>query len=171
MERMNKKYADKSSSNDLNSFGGRLKDAREEAGLKGTGACKIVNSYLKAKGLDPVHIDTFRSWENIGTPKEKKKGKSYPHPAVYTMLASLYGVTGYWLFQGGMGGQVAQHRNAANNPRSTDIQIEQRKAITPESRAHQRIELKFRRLFWKSTTKQKRAIELLLDSVIGDADE
>ncbi len=149
----------------MNSFGGRLRAARKETGMKGNHVCKILNGYLQAQGLKPVNIDTFRSWENIGTPKEKVSGKSYPHPKVYNLLGDLYGITGYWLF---LGGPVERYRKNVNLPGSTDYSLEQRKAITTEALGHKRVEIKFMKLLIGATDRQKRAIENLIDSMLED---
>lgn len=153
----------------LETFGGRLRAARMEVGLKAPHVCNILNGYLKAQGLSPVNINTFYSWEHIGTPKEVLKGKSYPHPSIYNIFASIYGVTGYWLFFGSMGGQVERYRQNMRMPGTIDPAMEQRKALKPEERVHSRIELLFRKVLWESNTKQKRAIELLLESFVRDS--
>ncbi len=155
----------KGSNADLNSFGGRLRDARKETGMSGKQVCAILNGYLKAKGLKPVNINTFRSWEGIGTPKEIS-GKSYPHPCTYNMLGDLYGITGYWLFLGGMGGQIQRYKDKVSTPGNTDYNMEQRKAITTKALGYKRVELKFRDLLIGATNKQTRAIENLIDSML-----
>ncbi|PHR86006.1 MAG: hypothetical protein COA78_38430 [Blastopirellula sp.] len=167
MKVMGKGRAKKLSNNDLNTFGGRLRDAREEAGLQGTHVCNILNGYLQASGLAPVHIDTFRSWDTIGTNKEKLKDKSYPHPNVYNVLGTIYGVTGYWLF---LGGKVERYRKNVTSPASIDYELEQRSALTPEAKEYQRVEIKFRKLLWGVSAKQKQAIERLIDSMLDEDD-
>ena len=168
MEAMFSKSA-KKGSNDLNSFGGRLRDAREETGMTGSHVCGILNGYLQAQGLKPVNINTFLSWERIGTPKELVSGKSYPHPITYTMLGNVYGVTGYWIFLGGMDGQIQRYRKKVNLPGETSFAMEQSKAITSRAFGHNRIEVKFRKLLNGASDRQKRAIEDLIDSMLeGD---
>ncbi len=165
MECMISKSAKQKSLNDLNSFGGRLRDAREEAGLLGTQVWKILNGYLQAQNLKPVNINTFMSWERIGTPKEIVSGKSYPHPSVYPALGNIYGVTGYWLF---IGGDMERYRKNVNTPTSTDYSLEQRKALTTEALGHRRVEIKFRKLLIGASDRQKRAIENLIDSMLDE---
>ena len=165
MECMISKNAKQKSKNDLNAFGGRLRDAREETGMTGSLVCGILNGYLQSQDLKPVNINTFMSWERIGTPKELVSGKSYPHPAAYNMLGDLYGVTGYWLF---LGGDVERYRKNVTIPASTDFNLEQRKAITTEALGHRRVEIKFRRLLIGASARQKRAIENLIDSMLED---
>jgi hypothetical protein len=152
----------KKGSRDLDSFGGRLGDARKEAGMTGIHACNNLNGYLLELSLGAVNINTFRSWERIGTSREMT-GKSYPHPNVYAVLSELYGVTGYWLF---FGGDVERYRVNINTPASTNIALEQRKALSTEAHGHRRIEIQFRKMLLSATNSQKRAIELLINSIL-----
>ena len=114
-----------------------------------TDASKKLNAHFEESGVTAVNIDTFRSWEKIGTPAETAKGRSYPHPIAYPYLCRLYGVSEQWLFYGDMGGKVSKGRGASAAPAGT-------------YQAHQRIEGLFREYLQSSPKQQQRVIEMVV---------
>lgn len=117
----------------LEFFGHRLRDARLESRLDQKMLLSILNNGLLKSGLPLVHIDTYRSWEYIGTPKEKPKGKAYPHPSAYEILAGALQVTTYWLFLGSVGGRIERYRKNLGD-RVLGVVVEQRRAVRAEDR-------------------------------------
>jgi hypothetical protein len=95
----------------LNSFGGRLRDARKAKKLSGQWIVNYLNGYLVGLGLQKIALTTYYSWEKIGTSAELVKGKSYPHPIVYRLLLIPLGITGYWLLVGDYDGRVVRMRS------------------------------------------------------------
>ena len=131
------------------SFGERLKQARAEAGMFATDASKKLNAHFEESGVTAVNIDTFRSWEKIGTPAETAKGRSYPHPIAYPYLCRLYGVSEQWLLCGEMGGRISKSRGTGTG-------------VMAVSLAHERLERLFRELLQASPRNQQILIENVL---------
>lgn len=109
----------------LDSFGGRLKDARKAKKLSGQWIVNYLNGYLVGLGLQKIPLTTYYSWEKIGTSAELVKGKSYPHPLVYKLILIPLGITGYWLLVGDQNGTVVRMRSDLPNHKVTDYGAEQ----------------------------------------------
>lgn len=142
-------------------FGHRLRDARLEAELDQKMLLNLLNNDLADKGYPAVHIDTYRSWEHIGSPKERLRGKSYPHPAAYEILANALQVTTYWLFMGGVGGRIERYRKNMGE-RMLGIAVEQRQAIKAEDRKVAEFMGDMRELAVKLSTVERHALHDLI---------
>jgi hypothetical protein len=90
-------------------FGDRLRSARKEAGLSVPYMVDHINMYLTSYGFKTIHESTYYSWEKIGTTREVKTGKSFPHPVIYPLLLEKFGITRYWLFWGDQGGRIIRY--------------------------------------------------------------
>lgn len=150
---------------DLSCFGGRLRAARKELDISAQRVSMILNSYLRSRGLATVSLNTFYSWEHIGTSKELAKGKSYPHPVCYDFFSSLYGVNAEWLFYGGMGGQIMRYRKDTPVPKSRIKNKEQREAYAESMRIMSEAENEFRLVFENASLIQKKALIRLLRAI------
>lgn len=148
---------------DLITFGGRLRDARKEAGYSATRMVELLNQYLVPQGLARVHINTYYSWERIGTPGEIKSGKRYPHPHAYRIIVNQLGITGHWLWYGDMGGRVVRRR--ADLPTSSgEIQIAEEQ-IGSVRTIEDELYREFKRVAANATNAQKAAILGLLRTI------
>ena len=109
----------------LDSFGGRLRDARKAKNLSGRWIVNYLNGYLVGLGLQKIALTTYYSWEKIGTSAELIKGKSYPHPLVYRLILIPLGITGYWLLVGDQSGKVVRMRSDLPKSLVNDYAAEQ----------------------------------------------
>jgi len=114
----------------ISDFGDRLRSARKESKLSVPHMVDYINEYLTAHGLKTIHESTYYSWEKIGTHRELKTGKSFPHPVVYLLLVSKFGVTAHWLFFGDQGGRIIRYSADLPNQFATDITKHQIYSLT-----------------------------------------
>jgi len=145
---------------DLMTFGGRLRDARKEAKVSAAWMVEHLNKHLVPAGLARVHINTYYSWEKIGTPGELKSGKRYPHPMAYKIMLDPLGITGYWLWYGDMGGRVIRRRK--DLPQEHQIADEQIGSIRE---IEEELYREFKRVAASATNAQKTAILNLLRAI------
>lgn len=108
----------------ISNFGDRLRAARKEAKLSVPYMVDYINEYLTANNLKTIHSSTYYAWEKIGTAREIKTGKSFPHPAIYPLLLEKFGITGHWLFWGDQGGRIIRYADDLPNE-FTDIANQQ----------------------------------------------
>lgn len=138
-------------------FGTRLRQARKEAGLTVKWMVDFLNGYFVSAGGRPIGVQTYYSWERIGTPREVS-GKAYPHPSIYKLILIPLGVTGYWLFNGDMGGRIVKSREDLPTLEGIDYGIEQKHAI----QTGDKLRIEFNRVVGKMNTHQKRGLLELL---------
>lgn len=145
----------------LNSFGGRLRDARQEKKLSGRWMVNYLNGYLAGCGLAEVALTTYYSWEKIGTHAELIKGKSYPHPIVYKLLLIPLGVTGYWLLNGDQGGKIIRRRSELPQLESINYGLEQLSSLKQEDE----LTIEARRVMQRLSPAQRKAALTMLKSI------
>ena len=142
-----------------NTFGERMRLARNEAGFKSVDKfVAAANAHLETQGATPISVSTYRKWEQIGTIREDKKLKAYPHPVFYPIFSGLTGVTAYWVWYGETNGIV---KRIADLPRHQRRVINQQLASIQCSRKLSLIE-EFTRVVGKYTDKQRRALAAFL---------
>lgn len=95
----------------ISGFGSRLREARKEKGFSAQWMCNYLNGYLVSAGYPAVALNTYYSWEYIGSAREVLHGRSLPHPLVYKLLTIPLGITGYWLFFGDLDGRIVKRRD------------------------------------------------------------
>jgi len=78
----------------IRGFGDRLRSARKEAGLSVPYKVDHINTYLMNYGFKIIHESTYYAWEKIGTAREVKAGKNFPHPSIYPLLLEEFGIRG-----------------------------------------------------------------------------
>lgn len=145
---------------DVAGLGSRLREARREAGLSADWMVRFLNGYLVSAGMKPVGIQTYYSWERIGTPRERP-GKSYPHPLIYKLVLIPLGVTGYWLFNGDMGGKIVKYRKDLPQLEKINYGIEQKSGVTLPDR----LRIEFNRVEPLLSNGQKRGLLELLKAI------
>jgi len=139
-------------------FGQRLKHARKDAGLSVAWIVKYINGYLICTGLRPIGVQTYYAWERIGTPREASK--AYPHPAIYKILLIPLDITGYFLFNGAMGGLIIKRRSDVPGLKRINYGFEQIHSIQ-----HRDARAEFNRVYSHASESQQRAIMLLLQAI------
>ncbi len=144
----------------LLSFGGRLRDARKQARLSAAWMTDYLNGYLIARQLKTIDVQTYYSWERIGTAREKS-GRRYPHPELYRVMLYPLGVTGYWLFYGSEGGTVIRHRKDIGQLGSLTVAAEQKAAVSQNDELRK----EFNRVADKLTPATRSALLQLLKSI------
>ena len=102
-------------------YGDRMRLARIEAGFRSVDKfVSAINAHLEVQEVAAIAVSTYRKWELIGTPREDKKLKSYPHPVFFPVFSGLTGVTAYWVWYGETNGIVK---------RIADLPMHQRRVI------------------------------------------
>ena len=124
----------------ISGFGDRLRSARKEAGLSVPYMVDHINTYLTSYGFKTIHESTYYSWEKIGTAREVKTGKSFPHPAIYPLLLEKFGITGYWLFLGEQGGRIVRYADDLPNQFAADIAKQQIYSLSDKDPLHEEID-------------------------------
>lgn len=133
--------------------------ARLEAGFSNIDEfVKLVNEHLDTQGVPSISPSTYRKWELIGTPREDKKLKSYPHPVFFPVFSGLTGVTAYWVWYGETNGIV---KRIADLPRHQRRVIDQQLASIQCPRKLGLIE-EFTRVVSRHTHDQQEALRAFL---------
>jgi hypothetical protein len=70
----------------IKGFGSALRSARKRRRLSGKWMVHLINGYLVPQGIHPISLNTYYSWEKIGTPLEHG-GRGYPHPSLYRLFS------------------------------------------------------------------------------------
>lgn len=135
----------------INGFGDRLRAARKEAKLSVPDVVDHFNTYFSAKDLKTINASTYYSWERFGTVRELRKGKSYPHPAVYPLALELFGVTAHWLFFGDQGGNIIRYTSDLPNKTTDKLTKQQLYALKEDDQ----LDKEFTRVKSKMSTAQK----------------
>lgn len=141
----------------VHKMGRRLKESRTEKKLSAQWVVNYLNGYLVPRGLKPVGLSTYYSWEKIGTDQEMK-GKGYPHPVVYKLLLIIFDITGYWMFNGDMGGRIVRYRENLPSLGGIDYGVEQTYSIQEQGP----IRAEFDRVMLTATPAQRLATLNLL---------
>lgn len=147
----------------LDSFSGRLKDARKAKKLSGQWMVNYLNGYLASCGLSTVSLTTYYSWEKIGTSLEIIKGKSYPHPLVYRLLLIPLGITGYWLFRGDRYGDSVRLRDELRSNEKINYKAEL--DVTGPIDYISNVEIEAMRVFRMMSPAQKQAAIAFLKTI------
>lgn len=144
---------------DENFFGGRMRLARLDTGFSNIDSfVNVVNEHLEVQGVAPISASTYRKWELIGSPREDKKLKAYPHPIFWPIFSGLTGVTAYWVWYGETNGIV---KRIADLPRHQRRVIDQQLASIQCPRKLGLIE-EFTRVVSRHTHDQQEALRAFL---------
>ncbi|WP_276681498.1 hypothetical protein [Thalassolituus oleivorans] len=135
-------------------FGPRLKSARKAKGFSARWIVNYINGYIVSKGYPPLTLNTYYAWERIGTPLEVKKGRRWPHIIEHKLLLIPLGITGYWLFNGDMGGKIIRNRADLPALNSINYGLEQHAAIINGDR----LRSEFNRLIEKIDDRRRSAL-------------
>ena len=142
-----------------NNYGGRMRLARVEAGYTSIDEfVSAVNAHLEVQDVAPISGSTYRKWELIGTNREDKKLKAYPHPVFCPIFSGLTGVTAYWIWYGQTNGIV---KRIADLPRHQRRVIDQQLASIQCPRKLGLIE-EFTRVMQRLNEKQHKALTAFL---------
>ena len=91
-------------------LGPRLKSARKAKKISARWMVNFLNGYMVSAGYPELSLNTWYSWEKIGTPQENKRGRRWPHMREIKLMLIPLGITGYWLFNGDMDGRIVRER-------------------------------------------------------------
>lgn len=142
-----------------NNYGERMRLARIEAGFKSIDEfVSAVNTHLEVQDVAPISASTYRKWELIGTNREDKKLKAYPHPLFFPIFSGLTGVTAYWIWYGSVNGIV---KRISDLPRHQRRVIDQQLASIKCPRKLSLVE-EFTRVMQRLNEKQHKALAAFL---------
>lgn len=110
-------------------FGLRLRSARIAKNISGQWMVDYINGYMIPQDYPPLSLNTYYSWEKIGTPNENKRGRRWPHVMELKIILIPLGVTGYWLFNGDMDGRIVRDRADLPELKNINYGLEQTIAI------------------------------------------
>lgn len=109
--------------------GPRLRSARKAKNFSGQWMVDYINGYMVPQGYPPLTLNTYYSWEYIGTNRENKRGRRWPHMLEYKIMLIPLGITGYWLFNGDMEGRIVRDRENLPALEAINYGMEQMYAI------------------------------------------
>lgn len=110
-------------------LGPRLRSARKAKRLSARWIVNFLNGYMVSDGYPELSLNTYYSWEKIGTHQENKRGRRWPHiKEIKAMLIPL-GITGYWLVNGDMDGKIVKDRADLPDLQTINYGMEQWAAI------------------------------------------
>ena len=109
--------------------GPRLRLARRAKKISGQWMVDYLNGYMVPQGYPRLTLNTFYAWEKIGTVRENKRGRRWPHMKEIKIMLIPLNITGYWLFNGDMGGRIIKNRDQLPALEDINYGIEQQYTI------------------------------------------
>ena len=141
--------------------GPRLRSARRAKSLSGRWMVDYINGYMVPQGYPELSLNTYYSWEKIGTSRENKRGRRWPHMKEIKIMLIPLGITGYWLFNGDMDGRIVRDRSDIPSLEDIDYGMEQLYAV----RSGDKLKIEINRLIRRMPAAWRRDLTKILQAI------
>lgn len=135
-------------------LGPRLRSARKAKKFSARWMVQFLNGYMVSDGYPELSLNTYYAWEKIGTHQENKRGRRWPHIREIKAMLIPLGITGYWLVNGDMDGQIIRDRSDLPQLDAINYGMEQWAAL----KSHDRLRFEVNRVCHRMTDSQRSAL-------------